>query len=179
MAEVKGGDKLEAALRQMADKLGKASRVKVGFLEGATYPEGGLTVATIAALQNFGAPEAGIPARPYFTNMVAEQKSGWGEKFATVLKAVDYDADKSLELMGVGIAGQLREAIVNLNEPALSPVTLLLRQRFSDHVDIEFSDVQQARHDVASGEVPDVTATQAKPLVWTGHMLASVDSEVE
>ena len=36
MAEVSGGERSIAAIRALVDKLGKASEVRVGFLEGAT-----------------------------------------------------------------------------------------------------------------------------------------------
>lgn len=173
MAEVTGGEGLEAALRAMADRLSSATEVRVGFLENATYPDG-TPVAMVAALNNYGAPAAGIPPRPFFTNMVADKKGEWGNQFMGVLRASEYDADKSLELMGEHMAGQLREAIVDTDSPANSPVTNLLKQRFPTGDDVTFADVQQAREDVAKG----VTAPAGKPLTWSGHMLASVDKEV-
>jgi hypothetical protein len=173
MAEVTGGDRLDAALREMAKRIESAATVRVGFLEDATYPDG-TKVATIAALNNFGAPAAGIPPRPFFSSMIAAKSPGWGDKFAAVLTASDYDAHKSLELMGEGIAGQLREAIVDMTGPANSPVTDLLKERFPMGGQT-FDDVMQARRDVAAGE----TAAPGKPLVWTGHLLNSVGSEVE
>lgn len=173
MAEVSGGDGLRAKLREMADKIGSARQVRVGFLEGATYPDG-TSVATVAALNNYGAPAAGIPPRPFFSNMIADKSGRWGGQFETVLGAADYDASKALELMGEGIAGQLRESIVATSAPANSPVTDLLKQRFPTGDGVTFADVQQARHDVADG----ATAPAGEPLVWSGHMLASVDKEV-
>lgn len=172
MAEVSGGERTIAAIKAFVDKLGKADEVRVGFLEGATYPDG-TPVATIAALNNFGAPGAGIPPRPFFSNMIADKAPGWGAQFAGVLKACDNEADAALELMGEGMAGQLREAIVQTTGPANSPVTDLLKQRFPMGGQT-FADVQEARRDVAAGE----TAPAGKPLVWTGLLLGSVDKEV-
>lgn len=171
---MKGGERLEQALRQIRDKVRKGAEVRVGFLENATYPDG-TKVATVAALNNFGAPAAGIPARPFFSQMIAKQSPSWGDKFATVLTAVDYDADAALGLMGDGIAGQLRQAIIETDSPPNSPVTNLLKQRFPMGDGMEFDDVQQARADVAAG----VTAPAGKPLSWSGNMLASVDREVK
>lgn len=48
-----GGDKLEAKLREIAEKAGKANTVRVGFLEDATYPNG-LHVAQVAATNEYG-----------------------------------------------------------------------------------------------------------------------------
>jgi hypothetical protein len=173
MAEVSGGEKLAEALKQIKDKIRSGAEVRVGFLENATYPDG-TKVATVAALNNFGAPEAGIPARPFFSKMIARQSPDWGERFADVLVASNYDAETALALMGDGIAGQLRQEIVETDSPANSPVTNLLKQRFPTRDGMEFEDVLQARADVAAGE----SAPPGKPLSWSGHMLASVDREV-
>jgi len=173
VAEVSGGAGLSAKLKVLRDAIGRGHEVRVGFLEGATYPDG-TPVAAVAALNNFGAPAAGIPPRPFFTNMVAEQSPEWGERFAAVLASADYDAAKALELMGEGISGQLRQSIIDTVGPANSEVTNLLKQRFPSGDGVTFVDVMQARHDVAAGE----TAPPGKPLVWSGHLLASVDKEV-
>lgn len=173
MASVSGGAGLDEAMRRIGERM-KSAQVRVGFLEDATYPDG-TKVATVAALNNFGAPAAGIPPRPFFSNMVADKSPAWGDRFAQVLEHAGYDPDVALERMGLGIAGQLRQSIVDTNDPANSPVTDLLKQRFPTGDGVTFADVQQAREDVASG----VTAAPGKPLVWSGHLLASVDSEVE
>lgn len=167
-----GGEKLERRLEAIAAKIARPFTLRVGFLEGATYPDG-TPVATIAALQNFGSPGGKIPARPFFTKMIEEKSGNWGEALANRLVALDWDLDKALEQMGNGIAGQLRTAIVEMNEPANSPVTALLKSRFPDGV-YEASDVWEAYADVAAGE----SAPGSKPLVWSGNMLNSVDYEV-
>jgi hypothetical protein len=180
MAEVrpvKGGERLDAYLAKLSKKVKRGATMRVGFLENATYPDG-TPVAEVAAIQNFGAPVAGIPPRPFFSTMVNREAGGWGVKLSRILEHAEYDSILALNLLGEGIAGQLRQAIVDMNDPALSPVTLLLRERFSDHDSITFADVQKAREDIAAGVKPNVTATQAKPLVWTGHMLASIGVEV-
>lgn len=38
--QLRGGDKFKAQLEQLAKGLGRARMVRVGFLEGATYPQG-------------------------------------------------------------------------------------------------------------------------------------------
>lgn len=174
MAKVSGGGGIAAKLGRIGRALEKGHEVRVGFLEGSTYPEGGLNVPTIAALNNFGAPAAGIPARPFFSTMIAQEKGMWGERFGQIMKAVDLDAGKALALMGEGIAGQLKAAIIDFSGAPNSPVTDLLKERFP-MAGQTFADVQQARKDVADGER---AAKKGKPLVHTGHMLASVDKEV-
>ena len=119
-----GGDGLDAALNDLAFKLGKGSReVRVGFFENAKYPDG-TSVATVAAIQNFGAPSRGIPPRPFFSNMVDAQSPGWPDAFVAILKAADFDIEIALARMGEHIAGQLRQSIRDTNSPALAPATI-------------------------------------------------------
>ena len=49
VAAFTGGAGLEQKLREIAEKVGKANSVRVGFLEGATYPDG-TPVPLVAAL---------------------------------------------------------------------------------------------------------------------------------
>jgi hypothetical protein len=142
-----GGVALEARLREIAQKISKATTVQVGFLEGATYPDG-TSVPMVAAIQEFGSPEKHIPPRPFFRRMIAEQSPGWGDTISKVVKGADYDTAVALGRMGEVIKGQLQQSIVNLTDPALMPATV-----------------------AAKGS--------SKPLVDTGHMLNSVDYEVE
>lgn len=173
MATIKGGDKLKAQLATLSRKIGRGAALKVGFLEGSTYPDG-TSLPMVAAVQNFGSPAKGIPPRPFFTNMVVEKSPGWGDALGRILEGNGMDAKAALGLMGEGIKGQLQQAIVDTTEPANSPVTDLLKFRFpmGGHT---FEDLQQARRDVANG----ASAPAGKPLVWTSHMLNSVDYEVD
>lgn len=180
MTTIRGGEKATEYLRKMKMAIGdRKSSVKVGFLEGATYPDG-TSVALIAAIQNFGAPAKGIPPRPFFSNMVTTKSPTWGPAMAAVLPAVDYNVKVALAQMGELIVGELRQSIIDTNAPPLSPVTLLLRERFwTNPEDITFGDVKAAWRDVAAGVKPNVGGTQAKPLIWTAHMINSVDYEVK
>lgn len=123
MAEVSGGEKFAQVLSDIAKRLGNGTaELKVGFLEGATYPDG-TPVALVAAVQNYGAPSRGIPPRPFFSNMVATKQAEWGPALGGMLVDTGYDVEKALEMLGEGIAGQLRESIVQTNTPALAPAT--------------------------------------------------------
>lgn len=123
MATIKGGDKLRQVLAQLGEVGRDKPLVRVGFLENATYPDG-TPVAMIAAIQDFGAPRAGIPPRPFFRNMVADKQAEWGPALGKQLKANGYDARKALETVGDGIVGQLKQSIIDTNEPPLAPSTI-------------------------------------------------------
>ncbi len=170
MATIRGGDKLQSALARLTINIKRPGTLRVGFLEGATYPSGqrpalrarykkrrakgaikgvagGLPVAMIAAIQEFGALRAGIPPRPFMRNTIAAKSSEWPKAIANLLKQTNYDGRKTLELTGMTIAGQVRQSIIDTNSPPLKPATVK-RKGF------------------------------AKVLVDTGHLLASVDYEV-
>jgi hypothetical protein len=129
MATISGGKKMEAALQKIARGLSRGGTLRVGFLEGATYPDG-KPVAMIAAIQEFGAPAAGIPPRPFFRHMIDAKSSEWPKAIAGLLKSTDMDASQALALAGEAIAGQLRQSIVDTNEPPLKPATI--RRKGSD-----------------------------------------------
>ena len=143
---LKGGERLAARLAEIGRNMNKAGSVKIGFLENATYPDG-TSVAMVAAIQEFGAPSVGIPPRPFFRNMIAAHAGEWPDAAAALIKKNDYDTAKVLGQIGEGIAGQLRQSIVDLTDPPLKPSTIK-RKGFD------------------------------KPLVDTGHLLASVSYEV-
>lgn len=123
MATVKGGDRMDKILAEIGVSLSKADRVNVGFLSGATYPDG-TSVAMVAAVNEFGKPAIGQPPRPAFRNMIREKSPSWGSAVAGAVKAADYDSKKALALVGQGVKGQLQESIKKLQEPALKPVTV-------------------------------------------------------
>lgn len=149
MATISGGDKLEAALRELAAKIDKGGTLRVGFLENSrNYPDGTST-PLVAAIQEFGAPSRGIPPRPFMRNMIAAKQGEWAPALAAVLKQNGYDATNALDQLGGGIARQLRQSIADTNDPPNAPSTI-------------------AKKGGAS-----------KPLVDTGHLLASIDHEVK
>jgi len=170
-----GGDKLEARLAGIAARIARGGTLRVGFLEGATYSDG-TPVATVAAINNFGAPEAGIPPRPFFNKFIEDNSGEWGAQLARLLAGSDYDVEKAFNIMGMGMVGQLQTALIETNSPALSKVTLLLRERFPTG-DYEAADVWAAFSDIAEGVEP--AGGNAKPLVWSGHMINSIDYEVD
>lgn len=120
-----GGAALLKRLQEIVDNVGKDAEptLRVGFLEDAKYPDG-TSVAMVAAIQNYGAPAAGIPARPYFTNLVTSNRGKWGEQLGKIAKAANYDINLTFGRMGVLMAGQLQTAIVKMTDPPLKPETI-------------------------------------------------------
>lgn len=121
MAKVIGGDKLGPYLDRLAQRAGSAGSVDVGFLEGATYPDG-TSVPMVAALNEFGTSTQ--PPRPFFRDMVSARSSEWPDAVANLLKANDMDAARTLDQAGAAIAGQLRESIATFTGAPLAPSTV-------------------------------------------------------
>ena len=162
MATVTGGDKIADKLRAFTDRLTNAQSVNVGFLENSTYPDG-TSVPMVAAIQEYGAPKVGIPARPFFRNAIAKHKNEWPKAIADLLKANDYDALRTLQLTGEAVAGQIKQSIVDTNSPPLAESTL--RRRGVDP-GMKYNP-------------KDISTFGAKPLIDTGVMFASVEYEVK
>lgn len=159
---IRGGNQLEKVLARTVAKLTSANTVRVGFLEGATYPARSrsadrllkgldklnrvgpfrkgerpsalrkyrksvkvkavtfvgppqpaivLPVATVAYWNNNGTTR--VAARPFFTNMIAEQSPKWGTQLTSVLLAAGYNSKVALGRMGVLINDQLVKSIVD------------------------------------------------------------------
>lgn len=125
MATVIGGQKAAKYLNHLADqfKHNKEPYVKVGFLEGATYPDG-TSVALVAAVNEFGAPSRGQPPRPFFRNMITANQGSWAGAVANLMKANGNDVKKTLDLTGQGIKGQLQQSITDLVDPPLAASTV-------------------------------------------------------
>ena len=134
MAEIKGGEKLEAFLSDMAKKVSNPATLRVGFLEGGTYPDG-TSIPMVAALNEYGGNmseygtatthyNAPTPPRPFFRTMVANKSKGWARTLTKLLKENNYDAVEALNLMGDGIKGQLQDSIANGGWAPNKPSTL-------------------------------------------------------
>jgi hypothetical protein len=173
-----GGDKLETRLREIAAGLARGATLRVGFLEGSTYPDG-TSVPMVAALQEFGAPRASIPPRPFFRGMIAKHGGEWGDQIGAALVHSDFDAAQALDQMGQVIATELQGSIADTMAPALSPITVMLRKMRSEDQSLVVTGkvVGEAAARVAAGETSAGIST--KPLVDSGHLMASVAYEVK
>jgi hypothetical protein len=152
---VSGGDKFGPAIKAFAGKI-RSGSVRVGFLEGATYPETGQSVAEVASLNEYGhtvkkGDDEGsyfVLPRPFFRRMIAAKKPEWPDAMALQLKRNNYDVERTLTVVGAAVGGQLQQSIRDLTSPPLAPSTIA-RKGFD------------------------------KPLIDSAHMLNSVDHEVE
>lgn len=117
---LQGADGVSKALEEIARKMG-GGEVSVGFMEGATYPDG-TPVAAVAFWNEFGTST--IPPRPFFRPMIAKESPTWPGKMAKLAKATEYDGPKVLALMGEDIKGALQQSINDFTTPALKESTV-------------------------------------------------------
>lgn len=129
--KVTGGAGLAKHLSGLAAKLGRGGVVRVGFLEGATYPAAaakpGLNVAQVAFWNEFGT--ARTMPRPFFRGMIRADSPRWGRELAKIAQATHFDTERTLELMGQRIKDQLTKAIVDW--PADNAPSTVARKGFN------------------------------------------------
>lgn len=152
-------DKIRAALDKIPEGF-KDKESKVGWFPGAAYPNG-TPVAYVSIIQEMGAPEAGIPARPFIRPTLSARKTAWATTLKQGVKAkIDgsMEATGVLELVGQQAAGDIRKTITQVHTPPLKKATVEARaRRLSNRT---------------------ITTSLQKPLIDTGLMLNSLTSQV-
>jgi len=177
MAEaIRGGDAMRAKLQSMLTSIQGAKSVRVGFLEGNTEPDG-TPVAQAAAWAEFGTKSA--PPRPFFRNALEKAKPELPGITAKIAKAANYDANVILGRLGEYMQGEIQQTIIELTEPALSPLTLAIRkyQGPTRSKPITGTIIGQLAKELKAGTL-DTSGVSDKPLVYTGTMLRYVAYEV-
>lgn len=141
-------DKIRATLERVPEEF-ENMVAQIGFPSGINY-EDGTSVAYVAAIQEFGAPAVGIPARPFMQPTVNEKKDTWVKTIEKSLPKValgKMSAFDVLDLVGIQAAADIQTKISSIYTPPNAPATIR-----------------------AKGS--------AKPLIDTGLMLASVQNAV-
>ena len=164
--------KVNAALSRLPKQF-TGKQAQIGWPEGKQYPDG-TPVAYIAAIQNFGVPERGLPPRPILKPTVDQNKDRWGKLSEKLVRDVangNLDAVDALDTLGRVAAMDMQVAIAQINEPALSPVTVLLRKWRKAGRTITGKTVGEAVQAIADGVDP---GSDNKPLNDTGYLIASV-----
>lgn len=161
-------EKLGRLPKQFADK-----QAKIGWPAGKAYPDG-TPVAYIAAIQNFGVPDKSIPPRPMLKPAVAEHQSRWTRIMQEFIRRVaqgDMDGFDAMENVGRVAAMDLQATIAKIDDPELSPITVLLRKWRKAGRTITGKTVGEAAAAIDAGESP---GSDNKPLNDTGYLIASV-----
>lgn len=141
---VVGGLKLDIALRAIEKKITSGGVLRMGFLEGARYPERtnarflkavgskatptvvpSIPIAQAAFWDEYGTSRA--PARPAFRTTIAKKSKEWGAKLGKAIIATGYDGRKALALLGQDMRDDLENAIAQWSSPANSPLTVKIK----------------------------------------------------
>lgn len=141
-------DKIKVALNRVPEEF-EDMVAQIGFPSGYNY-ENGTSVASVAAIHEFGAPGANIPARPFIGPTVKRQKKEWSKIISHFIPKVvegKMTAFDVLDLVGRVAAGEIQTTISTIYSPPLSPATIKRKG-------------------------------SSKPLIDTGLMLATVQNAV-
>ena len=150
---------------------------QVGVPSGLQY-EDGTSVAYVAAIQEMGAPEVSIPARPFFKPAVAQHSDKWCGILRSLAPKVGTGgttAEDVLDAVGLAAVADIQQEIASVSSPALSPVTVMLRKWRKDGQTITGRTVGEAAAAIAGGEDP---GGDNKPLNDTGLLIASIRNAV-
>ena len=119
----RGTPGLRALVLRLQRDLARAPRLRVGFLDGATYPDG-TSVAAVAAYNEYGDPARGRPPRPFVRETIVREREVWGKTLAAGLRMNNFNVAAGLGVLGDDIAGAIRETITQFDSPPLSPRTV-------------------------------------------------------
>lgn len=153
---------------------------KVGWFESAKY-EDGTPVAYVATIQEFGSPKNAIPPRSFMRKTISEKSGEWKALFTSAAKSIlagNETNESAVEKLGLRAAGDVRKTISTLTEPALSEITILLRQHRKDGGTVTGKTVGQAAAAVGKESTRPLSVS-TKPLIDSGIMLATLTNTTE
>jgi hypothetical protein len=153
---------------------------QAGFFPGQQYGDG-TNIAYVAAIQNYGDPSHSIPPRPFMQDAVSKNREQWTQDAARGIRAIvrgSAQAEQVLSQLGGAMEGDVKAAIADMNSPALSPITVMLRgmRRNDPSLVVTGKTVGEAAERVKEGKTN--YGASAKPLVDTGVMMAAVSHKV-
>jgi len=186
---LKGGQKLQAYLDGLLKRVSTAQAVRVGFLEGSTYPDGTPT-AKVAAAQEFGATIE-MPARQQTIYRKVDKSGEFlkNGRFVTAAKS-NFATTHEVEAHTITIPARpyfRRMIAAKSNEWGAASGRYLVASQFDAAKALALMGELirgQLQGSIRELTDPPLAASTikakgfAKPLIASGHMLNSVDYEV-
>ena len=186
-----GGEKLQKKLQEIAEKLGAARTVRVGFLENATYPDNAHTpVALVAAVNEFGGTVT-VPAHEVTVSRKLKANGDFarGGKFVKA-KEANFQSTHTVEEYTATIpARPFFRSMIRKNKSTWGPQMLeavkaanydarVALGRMGQNVKEQLQESIQEFD--SPGNAPSTARAKGfdKPLVDSSHMLNTVDYEV-
>lgn len=122
-----GWEKHLKALQKLDGK-----EIAVGILGDSAayqYPdaEAGFTLVDIAIVNEFGSDDGHIPERPAHRNCFEKSKAGLRKRLAGSLRLIGegkVDPIQQLNKLGLWYVGELRQEIIDFDDPANAPYTI-------------------------------------------------------
>ena len=171
--------KINAVLSRIPEQF-NGKEAKVGWFP-AQYATGDHPyVAYVAMIQEMGAPEVGIPARPFIRPAIEKHQSEWVQTMADGAKGVLHGmitADAVLTGVGAKAVNDIKTQISLGDVEPLSPVTLVLRKWRREGVPITGKTVGEAAA-AYKADPSIIDGVNADPLRDTGLLSASVTNVV-
>lgn len=99
-------------------EIARAGHVKVGVLDagpgGVSYPSGGLTVAEIAALQEFGSSDGHTPERSFMRSTLEAKRDKLREMSVDLIDKIlagEMDVERAKGILGAYLAAEMKKTI--------------------------------------------------------------------
>lgn len=137
----------------------KKSNVAVGWFEESKYDDN-TKIADVAFYQEYGTSR-NIPQRPFMRPAEMKNEKTWKEIVKNGVKSIiknGGDIDSVMGKLGLKVQGDIQEAIIAVQSPALKESTIKAR--------------------ISRKSAKQRTASIEKPLIDTGTMLAAVQHKV-
>lgn len=151
-----GRQQVEQAMKDLATRLEREQRVLVGVPEGAGSYEDGLTIATIAAVNNFGSADGRIPARPFLQPAIEDGAPMYRRLAEVMLPRVlsgEMEMRTLLEQLGDLAEGHVKLKIDEIKTPPNAPSTIA--KKGSDNPLIDEGTLRQSiRYVIDDGAEP-------------------------
>jgi len=154
---------------------------KVGWFEDSKYEGTDVPVAGVMALNEHG--HGSTPPRPFFRPTATEQKQPWARTALAASKQVVAGAISgvdAMELLTQKAEDDVKETILKVLDPRLSPITIELRamKKKDPSLRVTGATVGQAATKVTTPgyKTPDVST---KPLIDSGKAIATLTHKVE
>lgn len=151
--------KSKKTVENLTSNLGKLE-LRVGWFKGTKY-DNGIPVAAVAAVNELGYPPKNIPSRPFMRQAIAKYKDTWKRLLQLSAKKIvngESTEERELKIIGDKIAAHIKVSIAKGSFDSLKEATIRNRLR------------RYAKK--------KITPSLTKPLIDTGHMQATVTSEV-
>lgn len=149
----------------------------VGWFPSARY-ESGTPVAYVMALNEYG--HGKTPPRPFFRPAIRENQAKWNDLIRKAAKSVLNGKDTpqfAIEKVVIEAESDVRDAILAVHSPALSPITLELRamKKRNPNLKVTAATVGEAARRIRQ---PGYTTPSVndKPLIDTGLAIATLSS---